>query len=64
MNLEKVDTLAASYSQLAEDQRGRVAAAVSNLKRAIDAVPKSFAWRMRDRVGDRRQWWTDVDEVR
>ena len=64
MNLEKVVALAASYSQLAADQRARVEAAAVELKRAIDAVPKPFAWRMRDRVGDRRQWWTDVDEVR
>lgn len=64
MNLEKVAALAASYAQLADEQRERIAAAVSELKGAIDAVPKSFAWRMRDRVGDRRQWWTDVDEVR
>jgi hypothetical protein len=64
MNLEKVATLAAGYPQLDDAQRSRVAAAVTTLKRAIDDVPKPFAWRMRDRVGDRRQWWTDVDEVR
>jgi hypothetical protein len=64
MNLGKVADLAATYPQLADDQRSRVAAAVATVKDAIDAVPKPFAWRMRDRVGDRRQWWTDVDEVR
>lgn len=64
MNLEKVAALGVTYPQLRDDQRTRVAEAVSALKRAIDAVPKPFAWRMRDRVGDRRQWWTDVDEVR
>ncbi len=64
MNLEKVQALAATYPQLSEDQRGRVLAASTELKRAIDAEPKPLAWRMRDRVGDRRQWWTDVDEVR
>jgi hypothetical protein len=64
MNLEKVAALAASYPQLEEAQRARVAASVAELKRAIDEVPKALAWRMRDRVGDRRQWWTDVDEVR
>jgi hypothetical protein len=64
MNLEKVAALAGSYPQLNGDQRARAATAVAGLKQAIDAVPKSFAWRMRDRVGDRRQWWTDVDEVR
>jgi hypothetical protein len=64
MNLDKVTALAASYPQLSEEQRVTAAAAADAVKAAIDAVPKSFAWRMRDRVGDRRQWWTDVDEVR
>jgi hypothetical protein len=64
MNLEKVASLASAYPQLEVDQRPRVAAAVGDLKQAIDEVPKSFGWRMRARVGDRRQWWTDVDEVR
>jgi hypothetical protein len=64
MNLEKVAALAAAYPQLDEPQRVRATGAAAELKRAIDAVPKPLAWRMRDRVGDRRQWWTDVDEVR
>jgi hypothetical protein len=63
-NLEKVRTLAASYSQLDSAQRARVAESATTLKARIDAVPKTMTWRMRDRVGDRRQWWTDVDEVR
>lgn len=32
------------------------------LQAAIDDAPKSFAWRLRDRVGERKQWWQDVDE--
>ena len=64
MNLEKVAALGSTYPQLRDDQRVRVGVAVTELKRAIDAVPKPLAWRVRDRVGDRRQWWTDVDEVR
>ncbi|TAL07246.1 MAG: hypothetical protein EPO00_09650 [Chloroflexota bacterium] len=64
MNLEKVGALAATYPQLDAAQREGAAQAVTKLKAAIDAVPKPLAWRMRDRVGDRRQWWTDVDEVR
>ncbi|MBI2764268.1 MAG: hypothetical protein HYX54_11130 [Chloroflexi bacterium] len=64
MNLEKVALLAATYRQLDEAQRTRVGQAAARLKAAIDEIPKSFRWRMRDRVGDRRQWWTDVDEVR
>lgn len=64
MNLEKVRTLAESYPQLNAEQRARVVAATASLKGTIDATPKPLAWRLRDRVGDRRQWWTDVDEVR
>jgi hypothetical protein len=63
-NLEKVAALAAGYPQLDDDQRARIAAATTSLKASIDAEPKPVAWRMRARVGDRRQWWTDVDEVR
>ena len=29
---------------------------------AIEAEPKTLAWRIRDKVGERKQWWQDVDE--
>lgn len=64
MNLKKVSAFAGRYHQLDEGQRARVIASAGELKRTIDAIPKPLAWRMRDRIGDRRQWWTDVDEVR
>jgi hypothetical protein len=64
MNLEKVGALAETYPQLDADQRTRAIAAAHALKRAIDQAPKPLTWRVRDRIGDRRQWWTDVDEVR
>lgn len=62
-NLDKVQALASSYPQLDADQRARAGAAAEEVKARIDAEPKSMGWRMRDRIGDRRQWWTDVDEV-
>ena len=64
MNLEKVARFAGEYRQLTDGQRARVIRATTGLKGAIDKIPKPLAWRMRDRIGDRRQWWTDVDEVR
>lgn len=63
-NLEKVRALAGTYPQLDDAGRARVLDGAAALKTRIDAEPKPMAWRMRDRVGDRRQWWTDVDEVR
>ena len=64
MNLDKVATFAGRYEQMTTAQRGRAIEAAAALKRGIDEIPKSLSWRMRDRIGDRRQWWTDVDEVR
>lgn len=64
LNLEKVAALAATYPQLDDDQRRIVTAATAAVKAGMDDEPKPMSWRVRARVGDRRQWWTDVDEVR
>src|SRR5262249_26973647 len=45
------------------DQAGRLAAErASALGRAIEAAPKSLRWKLRSRIGDRMQWWQDVDD--
>ena len=44
------------------DGTGQVQRGAERLLSAIDAEPKSLAWRMRDKVGERKQWWQDVDE--
>ena len=62
-NLGKVAMLAASYPQLDERRREVVAKAVAALIERLAREPKALAWRMRARVGDRHQWWTDVDEA-
>ncbi len=64
LNLEKVLAVAAYLAPFEPDQRTKVAQAVSGFKRRIDEEPKPTGWRMRARVGDRRKWWTDVDEAR
>lgn len=61
--LETVEALVATYPQLDPGQRDRIMTASAALKARIDLEPKPLAWRMRAKVGDRRQWWTDVDEV-
>lgn len=64
LNIEKVVALAGQYPQLDASQRTHVVATAAALKARIDRDPKPVAWRMRARVGDRRQWWTEVDEAR
>lgn len=35
--------------------------AARRLREAIEAAPKTMKWKMRSRVGERMQWWQDVD---
>ncbi|MDF2739594.1 MAG: hypothetical protein K0S88_961, partial [Actinomycetia bacterium] len=39
-----------------------VAARIDALLAAIRDAPKSVRWRARARVGERMQWWQDVDD--
>lgn len=63
MNLDKVTRLAQGYSQLSAEQKSHVAGQVKLALERIEAAPKSMAWRLRSRVGDRVKWYKDVDEV-
>jgi len=63
MNLDKVRQLAQGYAELSEEQKTMVASQVDQALKRIDSEPKSMAWRLRARVGDRVKWYKDVDEV-
>jgi hypothetical protein len=63
MNLEKVRVLAQGYSQLTSEQKSHVESQVNEAMARIEKEPKSLAWRLRARVGDRVKWYKDVDEV-
>ncbi len=61
-NLQKVLGLLPNY-RLSPDDVGDISQKVSTLKERIDAVPKSFGWRMREKVGTKKKWYNDVEEV-
>jgi hypothetical protein len=63
MNLAKVQQLAQGYTQLNSDQKGQIDLQVKSALARIEKEPKSLAWRLRARVGDRVKWYRDVDEV-
>ena len=63
MNLEKVRQLAQGYIQLSAQQKSIIEAQIKNALARLDQEPKSLAWRLRARVGDRVKWYRDVDEV-
>lgn len=63
MNLEKVEKLAQKYPQLTSEQQSYVTSQVDKALERIEAEPKTMAWRLRARVGERVKWYKDVDEV-
>jgi hypothetical protein len=47
---------------LAPQHRSRARGGADALAAMIEAAPKSRGWRLRARVGERMQWWDDVNE--
>lgn len=60
-NLEKIEK-AASEGRLSGLDGDCLRTRAGALRTAIDEAPKSRSWRLRARVGDRVQWWDDVNE--
>jgi hypothetical protein len=63
MNLDKVRQLSQDYSQLSAEQKTMINSQVNIILVRIEQEPKSMAWRLRARVGDRVKWYKDVDDV-
>jgi F0F1-type ATP synthase delta subunit len=63
MNLDKVRKLAHGYGQLTDENKAHIEAQVASALKRMEQEPKSLAWRLRARVGDRVKWYKDVDEV-
>ena len=63
-NLERVrqSVAEAAVVDVGEEGAAGVQRGVQRLLTSIDAEAKSLAWRMRDKVGERKQWWQDVDD--
>jgi hypothetical protein len=64
MNLEKVKQIAGTYPQLSAEDKATVARQVDQALARLEAEPKSLAWKLRAKVGDRVKWYKDVDEVK
>jgi hypothetical protein len=62
-NLEKVRQLSRGYTELSEENKQAVVTRLDGISGRIEAEPKSLAWRLRARVGDRVKWYKDVEEV-
>ena len=61
-NLQRVREAAGQACDLGEEVNVSIVDRVDLLLGVIDGQSKSRAWRLRAKVGERMQWWEDVDE--
>ena len=61
MNIAKVESFADDY--LGVDEAAPVKKQLAVLSRLIDDQPKSMAWKLRSKIGDRVTWYREVEEV-
>jgi hypothetical protein len=64
INLKRVEEVIGEKDlNLTEEERVVIRNRISEIHKAIEAMPKSLAWQMRDKVGTRVRWYEEVEEV-
>lgn len=62
-NLNKVKSMLGNYEALSSSDRDVIAGRIDGLLDAIEKEPKSVGWKVRAKVGTKKQWYNDVEEV-
>jgi hypothetical protein len=62
MNLGRSRDAVGEYA-LSDGERQALVDRIAALERRIEDEPKSTKWKMRDRVGDRKKWYQEPEEV-
>lgn len=62
-NLKKVKSLLGNYDALTQSDREIIASRIDTLLTMIENESKSFGWKLRAKVGTKKQWYNDVEEV-
>ena len=65
INLERVTELVADkdLGVITDDERASILESINKIQKAIEEMPKSAAWKMRDKIGTRVRWYQEVEEV-
>ena len=64
INLKRVEEVVGDDKlNLTGAERNVILKHISEINRALDAMPRSLAWQMRDKVGTRVRWYEEVEEV-
>ncbi len=62
-NLDKVKEFSSQYEALTQTDRRDIASKIDKLLKAIEAEPKTIAWKVRSKIGTNKKWYTEVEEL-
>ena len=62
-NLDKLATYVGAFAAFPEADRQIVIQRIVQLRQVIDDSPKTTSWKMRAKIGTRKKWYRDVEEV-
>jgi hypothetical protein len=62
-NLKKIQDRIPSFPELNEEDRTDISGKIQTVLKAMEDEPKTMAWKMRARVGARKKWYREVEDV-
>jgi len=63
LNLKKVKGFLADYKNLTDEDKADVAAKIDRALQVVNDEPKTFKWKMRAKIGTKKRWYTEVEEL-
>jgi hypothetical protein len=63
LNLGKISTMVRNYRQLTDAEKKSIEAKIGVIEDRLKSSPKSFRWKMREKVGTKTLWYKEVEEV-
>jgi len=62
-NLRKIKSLLGEYDALSAEDRDVISVRIDEMLAMIEKEPKSVGWKLRAKIGTKKQWYNDVEEV-
>jgi hypothetical protein len=61
-NLKRVPDYIKEFPAINDEQAATIRGRIDDILKAIEDAPKSFAWKMRSKIGTRKLWYQEVSE--
>jgi hypothetical protein len=62
-NMEKTGLFLEQFDLFTAVDKAEIRQKMTEIRRYIDQAPKTVAWKMRSKIGDKLKWYKDVDEL-